>query len=471
MPRAVYALPNPAMEQLGLELAPRRQVFSVSELTAVVRELLEDRFSDVWVAGEISNSKLAPSGHYYFTLKDSGAQVRCVCFRLNARYLKVKPKDGLAVMARGRLGVYEARGEYQLYVEHLEPQGHGVLQLAFEQLKQKLGSEGLFEEARKRPLPLFPSRIGIVTSTKGAAIADILRILQRRFDGLHLRIYPARVQGLEAAGEITRGIAFFSESDWADVVIVGRGGGSLEDLWAFNEEQVARAIAACSVPVISAVGHQTDFTIADFVADLRAPTPSAAAELVVQRKADLIGSVERLQGRLAQAVRYRLAISGRRVVATNLDRATSLIRGQMGRRWQRADELGFALRHEATRHLQRATATLSRTQHALAGHSPQVGLARGRARLERLSEQVAPLARIRLERARTRLDALHRHLRHLSPLQILERGYAVVRTRTGAVIREAEQTAVGDLLQVRLHCGRLRVQVQDTKSADDTPDR
>ncbi len=271
------------MEQFALEfdLTPQRRIFTVSELNAAIRAVLDSEFQDVWVAGEISGLKLAPSGHYYFTLKEREAQVRCVAFRSAHRYWKFKPRDGLAVLARGRIDVYEARGEYQLLVETMEPQGLGALQLAFEQLKKKLAAEGLFEAARKRPLPRFPRRIGIVTSPRGAAIADLVEILTRRSPGLHIRLFPALVQGEGSVEEVCRGIQYFSRTAWPDLVIVGRGGGSLEDLWTFNEEAVARAIAACSVPVVSAVGHETDVTIADFVADLRAPTPSAAAELVV----------------------------------------------------------------------------------------------------------------------------------------------------------------------------------------------
>ncbi len=450
------------MEQLGFDLTPQRQVFTVSELTGVMRELLEETFHDVWVSGEISNAKLAPSGHYYFTLKDGTAQIRCVCFRLNARYLKVKPQDGLAVTARGRVSVYEARGEYQLYVEHLEPQGYGALQLAFEQLKKKLAGEGLFEDGRKRPLPVFPRRIGIVTSIKGAAIADMLRILQRRFDGLHVLIFPVRVQGEEAAAEIARAVEYFSRLQSVDVVIVGRGGGSLEDLWAFNEERVARAIVSCQVPVISAVGHQTDFTIADFVADLRAPTPSAAAELVVKQKNDFLAAVDGLRARLGQSMRYKLATSGRQFLESSLDRATALVRRRLASRWQRIDELDFALRQSAASRLRRAGVRLSGMQHALAGLDLRLRLARRRARLDRASAAFVGLLKLRLERETARLDSLDRHLRHLSPLQILERGYAIVQAEGGHIVRSSAQTAVGESLGIRLHRGRLGVRVERT---------
>ena len=243
------------MEQFALEFFPERRVFTVSELNSAIRGLLDREFNDVWVSGEISGCKQAASGHFYFTLKERDAQLRCVCFRSSHRYFKFKPQDGVAAIARGHIDVYEARGEYQLIVEFLEPQGLGALQFAFEQLKKKLAAEGLFDAARKRPLPRFPRRIGVVTSPRGAVIADMLQILERRFPGLHIRLYPAQVQGEGAVAEVCRGIEYFSKTGWAEVVIVGRGGGSLEDLWTFNEEAVARAIAACAVPVVSSTSR------------------------------------------------------------------------------------------------------------------------------------------------------------------------------------------------------------------------
>ncbi len=271
-------------KQLTLSLQPERQVFRVSELNAAVQRMFETGFRSIWVLGEISACRAANSGHFYFVLKDEQSQLKCALFKGAARLARFKPQDGLSVIARGSLEVYEARGEYQLIVELLEPQGAGALQLAFEQLKRKLAAEGLFDGARKRPLPKFPSRIGIVTSPSGAVIRDILHVLERRFQGLHVRLYPAQVQGEGSVEQVCAGLRFFSRKPWANVVILARGGGSLDDLWTFNEEAVARAIACSSVPVISAIGHETDFTIADFVADLRAPTPSAAAELVIRTR-------------------------------------------------------------------------------------------------------------------------------------------------------------------------------------------
>ena len=332
------------MDQFAFDFAPARRVYSVSELNSAIRGALEREFPDVWVSGEISGVKLANSGHYYFTLKEREAQVRAVAFRSAHRYWKVKPQDGLAVLARGRIDVFEARGEYQLIVEVLEPQGHGALQLAFEQLKKRLAAEGLFESERKRPLPRYPRRIGIVTSPRGAVILDMVQILSRRSPGVHIRLFPALVQGEGSVEEICRGLDYFSQSGWAELVIVARGGGSLEDLWTFNEEAVARAIARCAAPVVSAVGHETDVTIADFVADLRAPTPSAAAEMIVPSRQELLDRVEGCRQKLVHAMRYQLATLARRWQQQGIDRPLGLLHRAIGRQAQRVDELGFRLR-------------------------------------------------------------------------------------------------------------------------------
>ena len=453
------------MKQLGLDFAtaPERQVFTVGEITRAVRNLLEGEFFDVWITGEVSNTRKAPSGHFYFTLKDKDAQIRCVCFRQNALYLKMKPQDGLAVLARGHLSVYEARGEYQLYVEHLEPQGFGALQLAFEQLKRKLAAEGLFDDDRKRPLPLFPQRIGIVTSAQGAVIADMLRIIERRFRGLHLMIYPVRVQGDAAAGDISRALAYFSQTQSVDVVIVGRGGGSLEDLSPFNEERVARAIAACEVPVISAVGHQTDFTIADFVADYRAATPSAAAEVVIRRKSEFFEMIAASQDRLVQALRYKLAMCGRLLAEVSVDRPAAILRRKLGGLWQRMDEADFRLRHTMAQRFRRAENRLQRASQSLIALDLRLQLARQRSTLEGLSQRLEPAITLRLERLRSRLDSLDRQREQLSPLAVLERGYSIVQTASGTVVRAAGQVSAGDALQVRLHQGRLGVRVEEAE--------
>src|SRR5215831_15084258 len=282
-----------------------RRVYSVSDLTVAIRDLLEDRFLEVWIEGELSNCKVWNNGHLYFTLKDDRSQLKGFMFRSSLRYLKFKPTDGTHVVARGKVTVYEPRGEYQLECAHLEPKGLGALQLAFEQLKQRLQQEGLFDAERKRPLPSLPRKIGIVTSLDGAAIRDIIKVLSRRHANAHLVICPARVQGTDAAPDVARALRQIGRVDGVDVVIVGRGGGSIEDLWAFNEEIVARAIGRVPVPVISAVGHETDYTIADFVADVRAPTPSAAAEMVVAAKGEFADRIDRLQDRAFAAMRAR----------------------------------------------------------------------------------------------------------------------------------------------------------------------
>jgi exodeoxyribonuclease VII large subunit len=447
------------MEQILLQWEPVRKVLSVSELTARIRNLLDEEFSDVWVAGEISGVKLAASGHFYFTLKDEEAQVKCVCFRMTARLLKFKPQDGVAVLARGRLDVYEARGEYQLLVESLEPQGFGALQFAFEQLKKKLNLEGLFAAERKRLLPKLPRRIGIVTSPAGAAIQDMLQILSRRFPGLHIRIYPALVQGEGAVEAVCRGIWYFSESNWAEVVIVARGGGSLEDLWTFNEEAVARAIVACSVPVISAVGHETDFTIADFVADLRAPTPSAAAELVICTREQLLEQAANCQRRLEKGIRYRLSVAARRVHEQGIDRVRSLLHRNVGRWMQRVDELDYRSRERMRGEIQVRREDLTNLQSRLHRMDLRLRFSGFRNRLDAAANCVAQAMKLRLNRAHRMLEPLTAHLVQLSPTKILDRGYAIVRDVDGHVVKDSAEIAVGAELEVLLARGRLGVRV------------
>ncbi|HXB71416.1 MAG TPA: exodeoxyribonuclease VII large subunit [Candidatus Acidoferrales bacterium] len=448
------------MEQFALEfeLTPERRILTVSELNAAVRAVLDQEFRDVWVSGEISGIKLATSGHYYFTLKERDAQVKCVAFRSAHRYWKFKPQDGLAVLARGRIDVYEARGEYQLLVEMLEPQGLGALQLAFEQLKRKLAAEGLFDAGRKRPLPRFPRRIGIVTSPRGAAIADMVQILSRRFPGLHIRIFPALVQGEGSVEEVCRGIEYFSRTQWPDLVIVGRGGGSLEDLWTFNEEAVARAIAACSMPVVSAVGHETDVTIADYVADLRAPTPSAAAELVICTRQELLERIAALHANTAQAMRYRLAMLERRLRQQGIDRALSPLHRRVGRGLQRIDEQEYRMR-------ERMRAAIDGRERARRGLETRLRrfdirprLAADRRRLEAAEASAIQTMRGRLARRRGTLDQLSAKLSQLSPLRILERGYAIVSNQSG-IVKDAEAAPAGSGIHVRLAKGELDAKV------------
>ena len=448
------------MEQFALEfdLAPRRRIFSVTELNAAIRDILDAEFADVWVSGEISGLKLAASGHYYFTLKEREAQVKCVAFRSAHRYWKFKPRDGMAVLARGRIDVYEARGEYQLLVEILEPQGLGALQLAFEQLKKKLAAEGLFDAERKRPLPRVPRRIGIVTSPRGAAIADMIHILSRRFPGLHIRLYPALVQGEGSLDEVCRGIEYFSRTAWPDVLIVARGGGSLEDLWTFNEEAVARAIAACKVPVVSAVGHETDVTIADFVADFRAPTPSAAAELVVPQLDDLLDRIGAARAKALQAVRYRFAMLDRRLRQQGIDRALGILHRRVGRHLQRIDEQEYRMRE----HLRAVIAARERARRALETRLQRFDirprLAADRRRLESADAIAVQVIRIRMARRRAALEQLAAKIEQLSPLKILERGYAIVSNETG-ILKDPTEAPQGSEIHVRLAKGELDAKV------------
>ena len=323
---------------------PRRRILTVSELTAQVRSLLEEQFFEIWVEGELSNCKVWNTGHLYFTLKDATAQIKAVMFRSSLRLLRFKPQDGLRVVARGRISVYDPKGEYQIVCEHLEPEGLGALQLAFDQLKQRLASEGLFDRARKRPLPALPRKIGIVTSLDGAAVRDIINVLRRRYANAHLVIRPTRVQGDGAALDIARGLRAIARVKGVDVIVVGRGGGSIEDLWSFNQEVVARAIAGSPVPVISAVGHETDVTIADFVADVRAPTPSAAAEMVVARKDEFVARIDRLVRGVSAAMAARTHRLEARLRALESRSGFAGMRAHLALRGRHADELTFELR-------------------------------------------------------------------------------------------------------------------------------
>ncbi|HTW65621.1 MAG TPA: exodeoxyribonuclease VII large subunit [Bryobacteraceae bacterium] len=447
------------MEQLALAWGPVRKTFTVAELNARVRGLLGDEFDDVWVAGEISGSKTATSGHCYFTLKDHEAQLRCVCFRQSLRYLKVKPQDGMAVLARGHIDVYEARGEYQLLVEAIEPQGHGALQFAFEQLKKKLAAEGLFEASRKRPIPRLPQRIGIVTSPSGAVVRDITEILSRRFPGLHLRIYPALVQGDGSLEAVCRAIEYFSNSGWPDVVIVARGGGSLEDLWTFNEEAVARAIAASSVPVISAIGHETDFTIADFVADLRAATPSAAAELVICPREQILDQFAVYDHKLLQTVRYRLAMAARALHERGVERASAVLHRNVGRIVQRVDELDYRIRARMQTASSVRRKRLDEWTARLRALDLRLRIARARRRLEAADATSVQLIRMRLARAHGRLNPIIAHLTQLSPLKILDRGYAIVTNEAGAIVKEPADAPAESRIGVRLAQGDLAARV------------
>jgi exodeoxyribonuclease VII large subunit len=452
--------------QMALPLTGERRIFEVSELNSAVERLFETEFRSIWVAGEISGCRPAASGHFYFSLKDPRSQIKCVLFKGNARFVRFQPRDGLAVLARGNLEVYEARGEYQLIVEVLEPRGAGALQLAFEQLKKKLAAEGLFEAARKRPLPKLARRIGIVTSPGGAVIRDILHVLERRFAGLHIRLFPAQVQGEGAAEQVCAGLKYFSDSQWPDVVLLARGGGSLEDLWTFNEEAVARAIAASSVPVISAIGHETDFTIADFVADVRAPTPSAAAEIVVSTKESLLESVAACRAKAVQALRYRLLVARRDLYERGTNRAAALMHRSIALRVQRVDEIDFRLRHAQRAAMERNVRRLAGVVRRLEANDLRLRLARTRHRHEFLDERMRKAIEARLWQARRRNESLDLHLRQLSPLGVLARGYAIVEDARGRILRASSETAIEERLKIRLHRGQVEAAVIEVRDGE-----
>src|SRR5580700_4964734 len=497
------------MSQASLfNLMPERRTWKVSELTTRIRELLEGTLPDISVEGEVSNCRAAQSGHYYFTLKDAKAQIRCVCFRDQMRGLKFKPEDGLHITVRGSLSVYDARGEYQIYVTHIDPVGLGALQLAFEQLKKRLLEEGLFDQIRKKPLPVLPRCIGVVTSPTGAAIRDILRVLKRRFPNAQVSLFPVKVQGASAAAEIVLGLQYFNRVQSVDVLILARGGGSLEDLWAFNEEPLARAIFASVIPVITGVGHETDFTIADFVADLRAPTPSAAAEIVIKSREEFERHIAEYQRQIAHHVRYRLSQWRHRVRDLQTHRGFRQLELVLRNRRQQLDEManslaiGLRLRlamarqrlteanaHIASFDLRGRAAVLARrieqqrgllraalervvarkrrgfavTQVRFAALDLRARVAHLRRRLERDSAEL----QVRIDRIliakRRLLQAAALTLNERNPLKILERGYAIAYDASGKVLRSPEQVELGADISVRLARGEVGATVRVKK--------
>jgi exodeoxyribonuclease VII large subunit len=500
------------MSQTSLfNLMPERRTWKVSELTARIRELLESALPEVWVEGEVSNCHMAQSGHCYFTLKDAKSQIRCVCFRDQMRGMKFKPEDGLHITVRGALSVYDARGEYQIYVTLIEPVGLGALQLAFEQLKKKLQLEGLFAAARKKPLPVLPRCIGVITSPTGAAIRDILRVLKRRFPNAQVSLYPVKVQGAGAAAEIVEALRYFNHAKTVDVLILTRGGGSLEDLWAFNEEILARAIFASVIPVITGVGHETDFTIADFVADLRAPTPSAAAEIVVKSREEFERHIAEYQRQIAHHMRYRLSQWRHRVRDLQTHRGFRQLELVLRNRRQQLDEManslaiGLRLRlamarqrlteanaHIASFDLRGRAALLARRieqQRGLLRAALERVVARKRRGFATAQVRFAALdlrARVgylrrRLERdsadLQVRIDRLLISKRRLlqasaltlderSPLKILERGYAIAYDASGKVLRSPDQVALGEDISLRLARGEVGAIVRSKKKSE-----
>jgi exodeoxyribonuclease VII large subunit len=446
-----------------------RTIYTVAKLTSKIKTLLEESFEYVWVEGEVSNFRLPTSGHLYFTLKDEAAQLRAVMFRLQNRLLKFDPTDGLQVICYGRLTVYEPRGEYQIVIDYMEPKGLGALQLAFEQLKEKLAAEGLFDPAHKKPLPLLPRKIGIVTSSTGAAIRDILQIIGRRFANMHILLYPVRVQGPGAAEEIAQAIRALNEWPGLEVMIVGRGGGSLEDLWAFNEEVVARAIYNSRIPIISAVGHEIDFTIADFVADLRAPTPSAAAELVVKNKMEWIQALENLEMRLARIVRTVLEIRQERL-SSLLHRLIDPRRALSDQRL-RMDDLFFRLANSMQQALSRRDERLRMKKESLLLLHPKHRIAETADRLADRFRRMSLTMRAELRLFRQKTGAHMGKLHTLSPLAVLERGYSIAQLLPSQeIIRKVSQVKEQDRVRIRVHRGEFVARVEETgESAQKAP--
>jgi exodeoxyribonuclease VII large subunit len=437
------------------KLMQERRALSVSELTARVKILVETQFEGVWVEGEVSNFRRHSSGHWYFTLKDEGAMLRCASFRMQNRLIRFTPEDGLSVRAHGRISLYEARGEYQLLVEYLEPVGVGALQLAFEQLKRRLEAEGLFDPERKRPLPALPRSIGVVTSPTGAAVRDILRVLKRRNEAVSVLIAPARVQGDGAGQEIARAIELLNSREEVDVIIIGRGGGSIEDLWCFNEECVARAIYNSRAPVISAVGHETDFTIADFVSDLRASTPSAAAEMVTMARDEIDSRIAGLTEDLATALRYRLLELRGQLSELETSRAFDEVRLRIRGTSQSFDDAIYSMESALRRGIKRRRAKHSEVLLMLRDADIRRAMAERRGKLGILKSRLESAARAGVVKAGENVSVAIGKLDSLSPLAVLARGYAIAFDEDGAVIKRAADVGKGERVRIRLADGEL----------------
>ncbi len=439
---------------------PARDVYTVSRLNREVRLLLERGFGSLWLEAEISNLAKPASGHWYFSLKDAGAQVRCAMFRQRNMLCPIAVRDGQKVLVRARIGLYEPRGEYQLLIDHLEDAGLGALKRQFEELSARLAAEGLFAAERKRPLPRLPRRIGIVTSPTGAAVRDIIHVLGRRFPAVPLLVYPVPVQGVQAAGEIVAALRLAAHRGDCDVLILARGGGSLEDLWAFNDEGLARAIVASPIPIVTGVGHEIDFTIADFAADVRAPTPSAAAELAVPPGDVWLDSFLQLGARLQRAMRRRIAehrarlswLEGRALLVSPAAR--------LAQQTQRLDEMEQALVRVVRRHLQAHRQRLDWLAGRAALASPANRLTQQQSRLDELTRKLARAGRQTLMARRDRLAPLVRTLNAVSPLATLERGYAIVTTADGGILRDAAAAKPGSSIEARLAAGRIRATVE-----------
>lgn len=457
-------------DNLELELAPQREVFTVSELNREARRLIEGSFGVIWVEGEISNLARPSSGHMYWSLKDDNAQVRCAMFRQSNRALKFSPDNGQQVLARGRVSLYETRGEFQMIIDYAEEAGEGRLRRAFDELKRKLAAEGLFDSERKKPLPTLPQRIGVITSPSGAAVRDILTVLRRRFPAVGVLVYPTPVQGEGAAEEIARTLELADRRGDCDLLILARGGGSLEDLWSFNEEVVARAVAALDTPVISGVGHEVDFTIADFVADIRAPTPSGAAELAVPEQSEWLKTLRRFSQRLSRATTQQVALV-KTLLGTFAHRLSRSHPGiQLRESTQQLDDLEVRLRLSSQRLLTAHRARLAELAAALRGSTPQRRLAslNERCRWSARSLERAMLERIGHENARLELAA--RALQAVSPLGTLERGYAIVSLGPdGDVVTDAAAAPPGSRVEIRLARGEISATVNESRPAANDP--
>ena len=448
-------------DQLGFTFkVPDRRIWAVQDLVAAARTHLEREYGDVWVEGEISNFRAHDSGHLYFTLKDRESQIRGVMFRSQARLLRFRPENGMQVILRGRVTVYERSGELQLSAEYLEPKGAGALQIAFEQLKAKLEAEGLFDAARKKPIPPLPRRIGIVTSPQAAALRDILNILQRRHHTANILIYPAQVQGEAAPQEVSAGIKYFGRAKNVDVIIVARGGGSAEDLAAFNHERLARTVADSEIPIISAIGHETDFTIIDFVSDLRAPTPSAAAELVILSRQQIEEQEALLHRRLEHAIRYRLLMARQTLTEAAHHGAFARMMDGINRRQQRLDDLRFRLEKAERRVIEQHHRRWERASAAVRHYDARRVLAGMRRDFAARISALATGIRTSLLQKHARFEQLDRQLKALSPTAILDRGYALVFDSSGRLLKNSKQVRPGDEISARLAQGSLIAKVE-----------
>jgi exodeoxyribonuclease VII large subunit len=450
-----------SQDQLGFSFRPpERRVWRVRDLVSAVRARLEQEYSDTWVEGEISNFRAPGSGHLYFTLKDQNSQISVVMFRSKAALLRFRPENGMQIVARGRVTIYEDRGELQIAAEYLEPKGAGALQVAFEQLKAKLEAEGLFEASRKKAIPSLPRRIGIVTSPQAAALRDILQILHRRHQTANVLIFPAQVQGEAAPLEVAAGVRYFNKAKNVDVIIVARGGGSAEDLAAFNHEGLARAVYASEIPVVSAVGHETDFTIIDFVADLRAPTPSAAAELVIRSRQEIEEQAGMLGSRLERAMRYRLLQGRQRLTELAQHGTFGRMRDLIHRRQQRVDELLYRMERAERRILEQQRRRWESAAAAVRHYDARRVLGGiGKEMEARVAEMVAVL-RTRLVQQRSRMERLVIQLNGLSPMAVLERGYALVFDASGKLVKDAAQVSDGDAIAARVSRGSFEAVVR-----------